>query len=107
MAEEIFLAALEQGDGCRRPAVQSVTLPGSDPPVELHFHDLRGTTVTLLSEAGCTPRPMKMGTTAFGNSRSGGSTFSTASTEQTCPPSPENGRAQNRRCGSPMTECSS
>ena len=25
-------------------------------PVELHFHDLRGTTVTLLSEAGCTPQ---------------------------------------------------
>jgi hypothetical protein len=36
--------------------LQSVTLPGSEHPVELHFHDLRGTTVTLLSEAGCTPQ---------------------------------------------------
>ena len=27
-----------------------------DEPVELHFHDLRGTAVTLLSEAGCTPQ---------------------------------------------------
>src|SRR4051794_27382740 len=24
--------------------------------VELHFHDLRGTAVTMLSEAGCTPQ---------------------------------------------------
>ncbi len=24
--------------------------------MKLHFHDLRGTTVTLLSEAGCTPQ---------------------------------------------------
>jgi integrase len=36
--------------------LQSVLLPGSDQPVELHFHDLRGTAVTLLSEAGCTPQ---------------------------------------------------
>jgi len=36
--------------------LQSVSLPGSDQPVELHFHDLRGTAVTLLSEAGCTPQ---------------------------------------------------
>jgi integrase len=28
-------------------------LPGIAEPVKLHFHDLRGTTVTLLSEAGC------------------------------------------------------
>jgi integrase len=27
-----------------------------DAPVELHFHDLRGTSVTLLSEADCTPQ---------------------------------------------------
>jgi integrase len=27
-------------------------LPGFDQPVRLHFHDLRGTTVTLLSESG-------------------------------------------------------
>ena len=39
-----------------KAGLQSVTLPGSDQPVELHFHDLRGTTVTLLSEAGCTPQ---------------------------------------------------
>jgi hypothetical protein len=39
-----------------KAGLQSVTLPGSDEPVELHFHDLRGTTVTLLSEAGCTPQ---------------------------------------------------
>ena len=31
-------------------------LPGSEQPVELHFHDLRGTEVTLLSEAPCTPQ---------------------------------------------------
>jgi integrase len=36
--------------------LQSVTLPGSDERVQLHFHDLRGTAVTLLSEAGCTPQ---------------------------------------------------
>lgn len=36
--------------------LQSVLLPGLDEPVELHFHDLRGTAVTLLSEAGCTPQ---------------------------------------------------
>ena len=36
--------------------LQSVTLPGLDEPVDLHFHDLRGTAVTLLSEAGCTPQ---------------------------------------------------
>lgn len=36
--------------------LQSVKLPGLDEPVELHFHDLRGTAVTLLSEAGSTPQ---------------------------------------------------
>jgi integrase len=36
--------------------IQQVELPGLDAPVELHFHDLRGTSVTLLSEAGCTPQ---------------------------------------------------
>ena len=30
-----------------------ITLPDAAEPVTLHFHDLRGTTVTLLSEAGC------------------------------------------------------
>jgi integrase len=42
-------------DGAMRKAgLQSVQLPGLDDPVELHFHDLRGTAVTLLSEAGNT-----------------------------------------------------
>jgi integrase len=39
-----------------KAGLQSVSLSGSDKPVELHFHDLRGTAVTLLSEAGCTPQ---------------------------------------------------
>lgn len=36
--------------------LRAITLPGSAEPVALHFHDLRGTAVTLLSEAGCTPQ---------------------------------------------------
>jgi integrase len=36
--------------------LETVMLPNSTEPVKLHFHDLRGTTVTLLSEAGCTPQ---------------------------------------------------
>ena len=44
------------GEAMDRAGLQSVLLPGSDQPVELHFHDLRGTAVTLLSEAGCTPQ---------------------------------------------------
>ena len=43
-------------EAMRKAGLQSVLLPGSDDPVELHFHDLRGTAVTLLSEAGCTPQ---------------------------------------------------
>jgi integrase len=39
-----------------KAGLQSVSLPGSDHRVELHFHDLRGTAVTLLSEARCTPQ---------------------------------------------------
>src|SRR5947208_12096146 len=39
-----------------KAGLQSVLLPGADQPVELHYHDLRGTAVTLLSEAGCTPQ---------------------------------------------------
>jgi integrase len=39
-----------------KAGLQSVRLPGLDEPVELHFHDLRGTAVTLLSEANCTPQ---------------------------------------------------
>ena len=40
----------------KNAGLQSVSLPGLDDPVELHFHDLRGTAVTLLSEAECTPQ---------------------------------------------------
>jgi integrase len=36
--------------------LEKVMLPGFDEPVRLHFHDLRGTTVTLLSESGSTPQ---------------------------------------------------
>jgi integrase len=39
-----------------KAGLQSVMLPGQEEPVELHYHDLRGTAVTLLSEAGCTPQ---------------------------------------------------
>jgi len=38
----------------KKAGLQQVNLPGLDDPVELHFHDLRGTAVTLLSEAGST-----------------------------------------------------
>jgi integrase len=43
-------------DAMKAAGLQRVQLPGMDAPVELHFHDLRGTAVTLLSEAGCTPQ---------------------------------------------------
>lgn len=33
-----------------------ILLPGLATPVHLHFHDLRGTAVTMLSEAGCSPQ---------------------------------------------------
>ncbi len=36
--------------------LESIALPGLEESVRLHFHDLRGTTVTLLSERGCTPQ---------------------------------------------------
>jgi hypothetical protein len=36
--------------------LETIMLPGFDEPVSLHFHDLRGTTVTLLSESGSTPQ---------------------------------------------------
>jgi integrase len=36
--------------------LDKIMLPGFDEPVQLHFHDLRGTTVTLLSESGCMPQ---------------------------------------------------
>jgi integrase len=32
--------------------LETITLPDFPEPVRLHFHDLRGTTITLLSEAG-------------------------------------------------------
>jgi integrase len=44
------------GEAMENAGLQAVLLPGSDKPAELHFHDLRGTAVTLLSEAGCTPQ---------------------------------------------------
>jgi integrase len=40
----------------KEAGLETVTLPDAKEPVKLHFHDLRGTTVTLLSEAGCTPQ---------------------------------------------------
>ena len=43
-------------DTVKKAALRLVKLPGSDQPVKLHFHDLRGTAVTLLSKAGCTPQ---------------------------------------------------
>jgi integrase len=36
--------------------LRRITLPGLAEPVALHFHDLRGTSVTMLSEAGCNPQ---------------------------------------------------
>jgi len=43
-------------EAMKAAALQRVKLPGLDQLVDLHFHDLRGTSVTLLSEAGCTPQ---------------------------------------------------
>ena len=40
----------------KRAGLEAVTLPNLERPVKLHFHDIRGTTVSLLSEAGCTPQ---------------------------------------------------
>ena len=40
----------------RDAGIETVTLPKTTKPVRLHFHDLRGTTVTLLSEAGNNPQ---------------------------------------------------
>jgi integrase len=36
--------------------MRTVRLPNIDHPVRLHFHDLRGTAVTWLSEANCSPQ---------------------------------------------------
>jgi len=43
-------------ESMKAAGLQRVQLPGMDEPVNLHFHGLRGTSVTLLSEAGCTPQ---------------------------------------------------
>jgi len=40
----------------KKAGLETVQFPNMDEPVSLHFHDLRGTTITLLSEAGCTPQ---------------------------------------------------
>jgi integrase len=40
----------------KKAGLETVQFPNMDEPVRLHFHDLRGTTVTLLSEAGCIPQ---------------------------------------------------
>lgn len=36
--------------------IDKIKLEGVEEPVSLHFNDLRGTAITLLSEAGCTPQ---------------------------------------------------
>lgn len=43
-------------DATKAAGLDSVMLPGFEEPVGLRFHDLRGTAVTLLSEAGSTPQ---------------------------------------------------
>ncbi len=39
-------------DAMKKAGLQHVNLPGLDDPVELHFHDLRGTAVTLIVRSG-------------------------------------------------------
>jgi integrase len=36
--------------------IRTVELPGTEERVDLHFHDLRGSAVTMLSEANCNPQ---------------------------------------------------
>jgi len=43
-------------DGSRKSYWYHRHIYGSDDPVKLHFHDLRGTAITMLSEASCTPQ---------------------------------------------------
>lgn len=43
-------------DAAAEAGLSRISLPGLDEPVALHFHDLRGTAVTMLSEAGCNPQ---------------------------------------------------
>jgi integrase len=54
MKKRYFLALWDRA--MRDAGLQSVLMPGTDTRVKLHFHDLRGTAVTLLSEAECTPQ---------------------------------------------------
>jgi integrase len=39
-----------------KAGISEISLEGVEEPVALHFNDLRGTAITLLSEAGCTPQ---------------------------------------------------
>jgi integrase len=41
-------------DTMAKAGIETVRLPDFDEDVRLHFHDLRGTSVTLLAESGCT-----------------------------------------------------
>jgi integrase len=41
-------------DATKKAGLDLVDLPGLEQPVKLHFHDVRGTTVTILAETGCT-----------------------------------------------------
>lgn len=40
----------------KKAGIEHIVLPDIPDPVRLHFHDLRGTTITLLSEAGPSPQ---------------------------------------------------
>jgi integrase len=48
--------ASQWDDAMKAAGRQRIPLPGLDEPVDLHIHDLRGTAVTLLSEARCKPQ---------------------------------------------------
>lgn len=43
-------------EATKAAGLEKITLPGLEEPVDLHFHDLRGTAVTMLSEAKCSPQ---------------------------------------------------
>ncbi len=40
-------------EAMKAAGLESVTMPDMDEPVRLHFHDIRGTAITMLSIAGC------------------------------------------------------